>query len=283
MSEWATLDGTTLRFERRFKHPPEKVWRAITDPSELAHWFPARVEGERKPGAPLRFVFDADTPMPELEHTGQITAFEPPRRFAFSWNDDVLTFEMHPDGAGCHLVFTHVVSESNGGWLAAGRDAAGWDTCLESLSARLDGVQPSAPDMLELMESYADRFGLATGTVQDTDGGKTLRFERDLVWKPLAQAWQLLVDGAGYLEPGAPAPAGATPPGLAEPGAITHVEPPTTLELTADGVIRWQFSADPRLGHRVLLTHAVPADADVDELLAAWQAHLQRFFAQLVG
>lgn len=67
MSEWATLDSTAdgwrLHFERRLKHPPDKVWRAITEPGELRHWFPARINGDRHAGAPLRFVF-TDAPMP---------------------------------------------------------------------------------------------------------------------------------------------------------------------------------------------------------------------------
>jgi hypothetical protein len=39
-----TVEGrSVLRFERALDHPPEKVWRAISDPAELEHWFPARV------------------------------------------------------------------------------------------------------------------------------------------------------------------------------------------------------------------------------------------------
>ncbi|MEU1544671.1 hypothetical protein [Nocardia sp. NPDC005745] len=39
-----TVDGApTLRFGRRPSHPPEKVWRAISDPGEMAAWFPAAV------------------------------------------------------------------------------------------------------------------------------------------------------------------------------------------------------------------------------------------------
>src|SRR5579859_2665330 len=33
-----------LRFERRLSHPVEVVWQAITQPDELEHWFPSRVE-----------------------------------------------------------------------------------------------------------------------------------------------------------------------------------------------------------------------------------------------
>src|SRR5215211_1259069 len=45
-----------LRFERRYAHPLERVWRAVTDPAEMAAWFPSNVEGERAVGAELVFA-----------------------------------------------------------------------------------------------------------------------------------------------------------------------------------------------------------------------------------
>ena len=32
-------DYATLKYERRLAHPREDVWKAITDPTELAMWF----------------------------------------------------------------------------------------------------------------------------------------------------------------------------------------------------------------------------------------------------
>ncbi|UMG93452.1 SRPBCC domain-containing protein [Nocardioides sp. TF02-7] len=43
-------DRVGLRFERRLAHPPEKVWRALTESEHLRHWFPADIVG----GAPQR-------------------------------------------------------------------------------------------------------------------------------------------------------------------------------------------------------------------------------------
>src|SRR3954447_12743839 len=40
-----------LRFERRLAHPPERVWRAITEPDDLRAWFPFDIEGDRAAGA----------------------------------------------------------------------------------------------------------------------------------------------------------------------------------------------------------------------------------------
>ena len=51
-----TVDGRpALRVERRLNHSVERVWRAITEPQELARWFVAEAQwtpalGEEFPG-----------------------------------------------------------------------------------------------------------------------------------------------------------------------------------------------------------------------------------------
>lgn len=35
-------DGPVLRFARRYPHPIEKVWAALTEPAQMSRWFPAR-------------------------------------------------------------------------------------------------------------------------------------------------------------------------------------------------------------------------------------------------
>ena len=54
-------DRPAVQFERRLSHPIEAVWRAVTEPAELAHWFPGRVEID---GSRLRFE-DAGTTFAE--------------------------------------------------------------------------------------------------------------------------------------------------------------------------------------------------------------------------
>ena len=47
----------TLGLERHLAHPPEKVWRVLTERDLLKQWFPCDVEGEWKVGTALRFNF----------------------------------------------------------------------------------------------------------------------------------------------------------------------------------------------------------------------------------
>ena len=284
-SDWASLDTGTgrrpvLRFERRLAHPPEKVWRAITEPEELAHWFPARVDAELKPGAAMRFTF-TDHDLDDTE--GEILEFDPPRLFAFRWDRDVLRFELVADGSGCRLLFTHTLGEGGfwGGKRSAPRNAAGWDVCLAMLAARLDGrpPRPDETDWFARDAHYVEAFGLAEGEVRAEGDGFVLRFERDLV-TPLDEVWANLTGRADLM-------VGAAPPAecanaYVPVGPLTAVEPPRALAYTwlhdgaPAGQVRWELSPQP-VGCWLVLTQTVPARlADRRATaLAAWHTHLE--------
>jgi uncharacterized protein YndB with AHSA1/START domain len=132
-----------LRFERRLSHPVEVVWPAITEPGELEHWFPSRVEVEALGvGAEMTFTFE-DMPLDDAPATitGRVTEFDPPRRFAFTWGPpthaDHLRFELEPmpGDEGCLLRLTVLLDSRE----KAARDGAGWHVCLDRLQLLLDG------------------------------------------------------------------------------------------------------------------------------------------------
>jgi uncharacterized protein YndB with AHSA1/START domain len=93
------------RFERRLPHPPEEVFRALTDESELAEWFPATIEGQRREGSELRIRERRSGTRPEK---GFVQVFEPPTRFVFTWGDQTLNWELSPVPGGCLLVLTTI-------------------------------------------------------------------------------------------------------------------------------------------------------------------------------
>jgi uncharacterized protein YndB with AHSA1/START domain len=131
-----TIDGRpALVFERRLAHPTDVVWRAVTDPAELSHWFPAELSFD---GDTITFTFPDGQAPPSH---GRVLERDQPQLFAFSWGDDVLTFELDDDGDGCLLRFTHVLAERD----TASRNAAGWHVCLDRLAERLGGADAPAP------------------------------------------------------------------------------------------------------------------------------------------
>ena len=71
-----TVDGRpTLRFERTIDHPVERVWRAVSEPAELAQWFPGAVDWTPAPGETFE-AGDADL---------VVTEFDAPRRLAWTY------------------------------------------------------------------------------------------------------------------------------------------------------------------------------------------------------
>jgi uncharacterized protein YndB with AHSA1/START domain len=152
----------TLRFERRLAHPPERVWRAITEPDDLRAWFPFDVEGERAAGAPLRFVFREGEAEP---FEGRMVAFDAPRALELEWGGgERLRLEVRADGDGSVLLLLNTFAEPG----KAARDAAGWHACLDALAERLDGAPaPEAPDdrWARLHAAYRERFGPDASTI----------------------------------------------------------------------------------------------------------------------
>ena len=126
---YETIDGKpAVRFERVYPHPVEHVWRSVTEPDELANWFPTTVDVDLREGGAMAFTF----PGGEMDPMdGSVVELDPPRRFAFMWGTELLRFELAPEGEGTRLTLTHLISNSD----EAARNAAGWHACLDKLGA----------------------------------------------------------------------------------------------------------------------------------------------------
>jgi uncharacterized protein YndB with AHSA1/START domain len=164
-------DRPALHFERLLGQPVEAAWHAVTDPAELAHWFPAAVTIEPTVGGRLSFSLPGDEAPPS---EGAISDLDPPHLVAFSWGAAHLRFELEPIvGQGCMLRFTHVLAERE----QAARDAAGWHLCLDRLAAHLAGapldISAAGPtdEWRELYEDYRER-GLPSGAAVPGDAGR---------------------------------------------------------------------------------------------------------------
>jgi uncharacterized protein YndB with AHSA1/START domain len=154
-------DVSVLRFRRRLAHSPQRVWAALTDDEHLAAWFPTTIEGARASGAPLRFSFRQSEGDP---FDGEMRVFEPPSVMELRWADDVLRFELEPDGSGCVLSLTVTFPEYG----KAARDAAGWHVCLEQLAHVVGetALPWEPPDRWRVVHAaYVARLGPEAATV----------------------------------------------------------------------------------------------------------------------
>jgi uncharacterized protein YndB with AHSA1/START domain len=152
--------GPRLRFTRSLAHPPDKVWRAISEPEHLEAWFPGTIEVERwEVGAPVHFEPGAGSSM-----EGRVLAFDPPRVLELQWGPDVIRLEVEPEGEGTRLTLLDTLEELG----KAARDGAGWHTCLDQLEHHLDGTSPSwsASDRWrEVHPSYVEELGPEAATI----------------------------------------------------------------------------------------------------------------------
>jgi uncharacterized protein YndB with AHSA1/START domain len=124
----------TLRFERRFAHPVDKVWRCLAEAEHRDIWFPQRILGDLVVGGDLQFVEDPNLPAESLG--GRCLAIDPPNLLELEWGEDVLRIELAPDGDGTRMVFLDMTEDRP----HAARTAAGWHHCLDVLQAGLDGT-----------------------------------------------------------------------------------------------------------------------------------------------
>lgn len=158
-----TQDGRAIvRYTRHLGHPRDTVWQALTEDEHLAAWSPTTIDGERASGAALTFRF-TDVDVPPM--TGTIRSFDPPSILEFTWGDDILRFELEPDG-DAQTVLTLTVTMAEFG--KAARDAAGWHICLDNLAADLAGDRDDAEHgdrWREVNKVYIAQFGREASTI----------------------------------------------------------------------------------------------------------------------
>jgi uncharacterized protein YndB with AHSA1/START domain len=160
-------DRWTLTFTRTYPHPIELVWAAVTEPEHLAVWFPQTIVGDRRAGAPLRFL---TTPDGGEGFDGTMVDFDPPRAMELQWGTDRLRIELTPDGDSTRLTLIDTFDELG----KAARDAAGWHECLAVLTASLTGAPLPEPGSIwsAIHPSYVRELGPDASTIGPPAGAR---------------------------------------------------------------------------------------------------------------
>jgi uncharacterized protein YndB with AHSA1/START domain len=152
----------TLVVVRELRHPPAKVWRALTDPAHLREWAP--FDADKSLGA-AGAVKLTTVGMPSATVSeSQVKRAEEPRLLEYSWGEQNLRWELEPAGNGTRLTLWHNIDRR---FISMG--AAGWHICLDVLDHLLQGepigrlVAGDAlqfPGWQRLNAEYAKQFGV---------------------------------------------------------------------------------------------------------------------------
>ena len=96
----------TLSLEFDLQHPPEKVWRALTDPVLLAEWLLPVIDFHLEPGAAFTFKTQA---YPGWDGTVscRFVEIETHRKLSYTWEvpflATIVTFTLAPTPSGTRL------------------------------------------------------------------------------------------------------------------------------------------------------------------------------------
>jgi uncharacterized protein YndB with AHSA1/START domain len=120
--------------ERDFPHPPEKIWRALTQPMLIEEWL---MKNDFEPVIDHRFSMRADWGHVDC----QVLAIEPHRTLSYTWGDtrlkSIVTWTLTPTGKGTRLSMEQTGFRHDQPRYFQGA-TAGWPKFLDSLERVLE-------------------------------------------------------------------------------------------------------------------------------------------------
>jgi uncharacterized protein YndB with AHSA1/START domain len=154
----------TLVLVRELRHPPQKVWKALTDPASLHEWAPFEADGSLGTVGSTVKLTTVGAPTPQVSET-KVTRADAPRVLEYNWGAMDIRWQLEAFGGGTLLTLWHTIDRR---FISMG--AAGWHICLDVLDHLL-GPTPLgrivAGDAMKfgwprLNAEYARQFGIET-------------------------------------------------------------------------------------------------------------------------
>jgi uncharacterized protein YndB with AHSA1/START domain len=153
----------TLVLVRELRHPPEKVWQALTDPAQSREWAPFDADTSLGSAGSRVKLTTVGAPTPHVTET-TVARADAPTLLEYNWGGQDIRWQLEPLGAGTRLTLWHNIDR---GFVAMG--AAGWHICFDVLERLLAG-QPIGrivgPEVMKfdgwqrLNAEYAQQFGM---------------------------------------------------------------------------------------------------------------------------
>ena len=152
-------DHQVIRFERLLGHPMDRVWRALTEPDEIAAWL-ALAELDLRPGGRVVLTWqNTDEEGNTAVARGTVSALDAPRLLEF--DTDIhgrLRWELAPNINGTKLTFTGEAQLPEEYELEV---LSGWHIHLDHLEHVLDGGTIDWPNWNEAHKPDWDRIRAA--------------------------------------------------------------------------------------------------------------------------
>jgi len=124
----------TLVLVRDLRHPPEKVWEALTDPAHLREWAPFDADASLGTAGAAVKLTTVGAPTPHVTQT-RVTRADRPRALEYNWGGQDIRWELEPaGGGGTRLTLWHNIDRR---FISMG--AAGWHICFDVLERSLSG------------------------------------------------------------------------------------------------------------------------------------------------
>jgi uncharacterized protein YndB with AHSA1/START domain len=147
---------------RDLRHPPEKVWQALTDPAHLRQWAPFDAEQSLATAGASVKLSTVGAPKAMVSDT-TIKRADAPRVLEYNWGDNDMRWELEATDSGTRLTLWHNIDRN---FISMG--AAGWHICIDVLDHLLgpaplgrivggDAMQFGWP---RLNAEYAQQFGV---------------------------------------------------------------------------------------------------------------------------
>jgi len=136
-----TATTRTLVIEREMPHPPEKIWRALTEGPLIEEWL---MKNDFQPMVGHRFTFRS-TPVPNWNGVidSQVLVVEPNARLSYSWGsmgiESVVAWMLTPTPGGTHVRMEHsgFPSEESASYKGA---KYGWTNFIGNLERVIGGL-----------------------------------------------------------------------------------------------------------------------------------------------
>lgn len=148
----------TIQHEVEYPHPPEKVWRALTEPAQIEKWFPSqwgKTTTDFRPVVGAEFRMEAEKKRGWRGHvTGKVLEVVPHERLVYTWvgspqEDKAPTrvvWTLEPTATGTRLRFVYEMSPHFTGlmgWMAEKGAGASWRRMMSDSLPALLGAAPA--------------------------------------------------------------------------------------------------------------------------------------------